>query len=221
MKGHWSFEHLHKGKPFFIEGWISKERGSLRKFNVRSFVIIGMFSSLAFVLMLIKFPIPPFPPYLTVDFSDIPALLAALILGPTAGILVELLKNILDYFISGSATGIPVGNLSNFIAGVLFVLPTYVVYKRLKAKWGLMVSLSIGTIFMAVFMSVLNYFFFLPAFMGLAGWEPMSNEALRELVVIAVLPFNIIKGLIVAAVFLLVYKRLNNWVSKQISYKNI
>ncbi|WP_212975097.1 ECF transporter S component [Bacillus sp. J14TS2] len=193
----------------------------MKKLSVRSFVIIGMFSSLAFVLMLIKFPIPPFPPYLTVDFSDIPALIAALILGPAAGILVELFKNILDYLISGSATGIPIGNVSNFIAGVLFVLPTYMVYKHLKAKWGLMVSLCIGTLFMAVLMTVLNYFVFLPAFMGLGGWEPMSNEALRELVVISVLPFNIIKGLIVAAVFLLVYKRLNGWLSKQISYKNI
>ena len=54
----------------------------MKKLNVRAFVAIGMLSSLAFILMLIKFPIPPFPAYLTVDFSDIPALIAALIFGP-------------------------------------------------------------------------------------------------------------------------------------------
>ncbi|WP_280516813.1 ECF transporter S component [Lederbergia sp. NSJ-179] len=191
----------------------------MKNLSVRSFVIIGMLSSLAFIFMLIKFPIPPFPPYLTVDFSDIPALIAALILGPTAGILVELFKNILDYLTSGSPTGIPIGNMSNFIAGVLFILPTYIVYKQLKAKWGLMVSLTIGTLFMAVFMSILNYIAILPAYIAFGGWEPMSTVALRKIVVLSVLPFNIIKGLIVAAVFLLVYKRLSNWLNKQAAYK--
>ncbi|WP_141231671.1 ECF transporter S component, partial [Niallia circulans] len=73
-----------------------------KKMNVRKYVLIGMMSSLAYVLMMLKFPIPPFPSYLKVDFSDIPALVAALILGPGAGILVELIKNILDYLITGS-----------------------------------------------------------------------------------------------------------------------
>ena len=73
-----------------------------------------MLSSLGFILMLIKFPIPPFPAYLTVDFSDIPALIAALMFGPVAAILVELFKNIIDYFMTGSEAGIPIGNMANF-----------------------------------------------------------------------------------------------------------
>src|SRR6185437_14136427 len=125
----------------------------MKKLSVKSFVIIGMLSSLSFILMLIKFPIPPFPPYLTVDFSDIPALIAAILLGPVPAILVALFKNILDYFITGSGTGIPIGHLANFSAAILFVLPTYFVYNRLKAKWGLAAALVVGTIFMAVFMS--------------------------------------------------------------------
>ncbi|GIN97338.1 hypothetical protein J6TS1_32080 [Siminovitchia terrae] len=79
---------------------------------------------MSFVLMLIKFPIPPFPAYLTVDFSDIPALIAALMFGPLAAIIVELIKNILDYLMIGSEAGIPIGNFSNFLAGTMFVLPS-------------------------------------------------------------------------------------------------
>lgn len=192
----------------------------MKKYNVKSFVTIGMLSSLAFVLMLIKFPIPPFPPYLTVDFSDIPALIAAFMFGPVAAILVELFKNIIDYIVIGSEAGLPIGNLANFAAGVAFVLPTYYVYMRLKKTRGLIASLIVGTLFMAVFMSVLNYIAVLPAYIALLGWDPMSTTALRQLVVTAVLPFNIIKGIIIAAVFLLIYSRMGNWLNKNTSLKN-
>ncbi|MCR2820270.1 ECF transporter S component [Lederbergia panacisoli] len=193
----------------------------MKKLSVKSFVTIGMLSSLSFILMLIKFPIPPFPPYLTVDFSDIPAIIAALMFGPVAAILVELFKNILDYFISSSATGIPIGHIANFLAGILFVLPTYYVFKIVKAKWGLLASLIVGTIFMAVFMSIFNYFVLLPAYIGLLGWEPMSNAALRKMVVASILPFNVVKGIIITIVFLLLYSRLGSRLNKHMAIKNV
>lgn len=193
----------------------------LKKLNTKSFVAIGMLSSLSFVLMLIKFPIPPFPAYLTVDFSDIPALIAALMFGPLAAILVELIKNIIDYLMIGSEAGIPIGNFANFLAGIMFVLPTYYVFKKLKMKWGLAVSLIFGSIFMAVFMSVLNYVAILPAYIILLGWDPMSTSDLRQVVVAAILPFNIIKGLLVTVIFLLIYSRMRNWIDKQVAYRNL
>lgn len=186
----------------------------MKKYSLKSFVTIGMLSGLAFVLMLIKFPIPPFPPYLTVDFSDIPAIIAALMFGPAAAILVELFKNIIDYIVIGSEAGIPIGNIANFLAGLTFVLPVYYVYMRLKAKKGLIVSFIVGTLFMAVFMSLLNYFAVLPAYIALLGWDPMSASALRQLVVTAVLPFNIIKGVIIAVIFMIIYSRMGKWFTK-------
>ncbi|MFS0643885.1 ECF transporter S component [Siminovitchia sp. 179-K 8D1 HS] len=192
----------------------------MRKLNTKSFVAIGMLSSLSFVLMLIKFPIPPFPAYLTVDFSDIPALIAGLMYGPLAAVLVELIKNFIDYLMIGSEAGIPIGNFANFIAGIVFVLPTYFVFKKLNKNWGLAVSLVAGTIFMSVFMSILNYVAILPAYIILLGWDPMSTSALRQLVVAAILPFNMIKGLIVTVIFLLIYTRMRNWIEKQAVYKN-
>lgn len=192
----------------------------MKKLNVRSFVAIGMLSSLSFILMLIKFPIPPFPAYLTVDFSDIPALIAAFMFGPVAAIIVELIKNAIDYLMIGSEAGIPIGNFANFIAGIVFVLPTYFVFKRLKMKKGLAVSLVVGTLFMAVFMSALNYLAILPAYILLLGGDPMSTAELRQLVVVAILPFNIIKGLLVTVIFLLIYSRMKEWLNKQIAYRN-
>src|SRR4051794_21173312 len=146
-----------------------------KKLNVRAYVSIGMLSSIAYLLMLLNFPLPPFPNFLFVDFSDIPALLATLIFGPIAGILVEFFKNVLNYIATGSQTGIPVGHIANFIAGIVFILPTYFVYNRLKTRKGMTLGLILGTLIMAVLMSTLNYLFILPAYTVLMGFPDMRN----------------------------------------------
>lgn len=74
-------------------------------------ITISMLSAIAFVLTFIKFPIPFLPPYLTLDFSDVPSLLATFTFGPVAGIVVALVKNLLNYLFS---MGDPVGPLLTF-----------------------------------------------------------------------------------------------------------
>ena len=44
-----------------------------------------MLSSIAYLLMMLDFPFPGLPPFLKIDFSDVPALIAAIIFGPIAG----------------------------------------------------------------------------------------------------------------------------------------
>lgn len=192
----------------------------MKKYTVKTLVSIGMLSSLAFVLMLLNFPIPPFPKFLMIDFSDIPALIAALIFGPGAAILVELLKNVLDYVLTSSETGIPIGHISNFVAGVLMVLPTYYVYQKLKSKKGMTFALFIGTVMMAVLMSILNYFVFLPAYTFFLNAPAMSGAETRQMIIAGILPFNIVKGLVVSIVFMLLFARLGTWINKQTSYTN-
>lgn len=186
-----------------------------KSMNVRKYVIIGMLSSLAYVLTLLKFPLPTFPPFLKLDFSDLPALIAALILGPVAGILVELIKNIIDYLTTIGETGIPVGHFANFIAGISFILPTYFIYNRLKSKKGMALGLAISIITMSIALSIFNYFVLLPVYMTLMGWDPMTSAEMRQYVVSLILPFNLIKGVIISALFMLVFSRMNVWINKQ------
>jgi riboflavin transporter FmnP len=180
-----------------------------KKLNVKAYVSIGMLSSIAYLLMLIQFPLPMFPNFLFVDFSDIPALIAALVFGPLAGILVELFKNILNYLATGSQTGVPVGHIANFVAGIVFVLPTLFVYNRLKTRKGMTIALVAGTVIMAVVMSILNYILILPAYTLLMGFPDMRN-----LVVPAILPFNILKGIIMSVIFMLLFIRMQAWINK-------
>ncbi|MGE6375209.1 ECF transporter S component [Peribacillus muralis] len=192
----------------------------MKKNKVKKTVTLAMMGSISYLLMLLNFPFPGFPPFLNVDFSDIPALIAALIFGPVAGILVEFIKNLLDLVMTGTLTVVPIGHIANFIAGILFVLPTYYVFKKINSKKGMTFALLAGTVTMAVFMSVLNYFVFLPAYTFFLGAEAMSGPESRTLVTTAILPFNVIKGLLITSVFMVLFIKLQTWINKQILYKN-
>ncbi|NHC18453.1 MULTISPECIES: ECF transporter S component [Bacillaceae] len=186
-----------------------KKMKKTKRISVKAYVSIGMLSSIAYLLMLLNFPLPLFPNFLFVDFSDIPALIATLIFGPIAGILVEFFKNVLNYIATGSQTGVPVGHIANFLAGIVFILPTYFVYNKLKTKKGMTMGLITGTVVMAVVMSILNYFFILPAYTVLMGFPDMRNY-----VVPAILPFNILKGVMMSIIFMLLFIKMQAWINK-------
>lgn len=183
--------------------------------RTKYFVTIGMLSSIGFLLHLLNFPIPPFPAFLKVDFSDMPALLAVITMGPVAGILVELFKNVLDWLFRGTETGVPVGHIANFTTGVLFIMPVYMVFNRFKSVKGLITGLIAGTLVMAVGMSFLNYAVFLPMYTYFLGMDQVVGDALYVMIIKGILPFNIIKGIIITIIMVLLYKAMDRWIIQQ------
>ena len=67
--------------------------------KLRKMILIAMLGSIATVLMQFNFPLPALPGFLKIDFGEIPAVLAIMTMGPVAGIAVELIKNILHWFL--------------------------------------------------------------------------------------------------------------------------
>lgn len=187
----------------------------MKNTKLQKMVSIGMLSAISFVLMIFNFPLPAFPSYLEVDFSDVPALMAAITMGPVAGIVVEFIKNVLNWFYVGSPTGVPVGQIANFTTGILFIMPVYFIFKRLTSAKGLTTGLVLGTITMAVGMSVLNYFLFMPMYNYFLNVPTETGAALTKSIVTFVLPFNIIKGAIVTVIMLLLFSSSKNWIAKQ------
>jgi riboflavin transporter FmnP len=177
-------------------------------------IAIAMLSSVSFVLMLLAFPLPVLPAYLKVDFSDIPALIAAITMGPIAGILVALLKNVLDWLFSGSPTGVPVGHMANFVTSILFLTPVYVIYRKASSSKGILYGLFSGTVSMAIGMSVLNYFVFLPMYSYFLNFPMETGTALFNTIIFGILPFNLIKGILVTIVMIVLFKRMKPLLDK-------
>jgi|SRR5699024_3908538 len=175
-------------------------------------VVLSLLSAVSLVLFFISFPLPLLPPYLKVDFSDIPALIAGLIFSPLAGVLVVLIKNAL-YFVASGATD-PIGVAANFIAGTLYIFPVAYLYHKYKGVKSIISGLVIGTAGMAVIMSVLNYLIILPAYSWLVGME--MDETIKWASVIGgILPFNVIKGLIVGMLFVPLFMKMNQWIDQK------
>ena len=178
---------------------------------------VSVLAALAFVIMLLEIRIPFFPDFLKIDLSDIPALLAAFAMGPWSAVAVELIKNLL-HLMKAETAGI--GEMANFLVGSSLVIPAGYIYKYMKNKKGAFVSLVAGTITMAVFASLFNYFVLLPlyavvlkfpieAIVGLGTKVNSNITNVKTLIVFAILPFNIIKGVIVSIFVMLMYKKLS------------
>lgn len=167
-----------------------------------------MLSAVGYLLMMFDFPLPGFPVFLKLDFSEIPVLVGAIVFGPWAAVVIEALKNFLFYAIQGSMTGVPIGELANFAAGLLLVLPVAFIARKAHSKKRLILGLAIGVVLMALVMSLLNYFLLLPVYMWFLNFPHMSAPAMLTLVAAGIMPFNLIKGAATAIIFLLLYPKL-------------
>lgn len=163
---------------------------------------IGILSALAFLLYLVEFPLPLFPPFLKIDLGDLPAIIGAFALGPWVGVMIELIKNILHLIIRSSTGGI--GELGNFLTGSAYVLVAASIYHRNKSKKTAIFGLTTGTIVMAVAMCFFNFFILIPVFTN----SPISMENI-PLILTAILPFNLLKGVILSVITLMLYKSLS------------
>ena len=74
------------------------------KVNTRTLVQIGMLSALAIILMQFEIPLPFAPAFYKIDFSEVPVLIGCFSMGPFAGVLIELIKVILNVAIKGTMT---------------------------------------------------------------------------------------------------------------------
>ncbi|MBC1229092.1 ECF transporter S component [Listeria booriae] len=184
----------------------------MKKYSLKTFVSIAVLGAVAFVIMLIQFPLLPSAPFLKLDFSDVPAAIGGLLFGPLAIILIEFVKNVLEYLVTGSFVGVPVGELANFLSGICFVLPIYYMFRYTRSTKAMILGAGIGTVTMTVIMSLFNYFVLLPFYITVGGLPAGTNIA--ALVTTAILPFNLLKGVVVSAVFILVYGRMRSWIMK-------
>ncbi|MFB4169257.1 ECF transporter S component [Virgibacillus sp. JSM 102003] len=176
-------------------------------------IILALLGTISLVLFFLNFPLPFLPPYLKIDFSEVPALIAALIFSPMAGVAVEAIKNMLYLIVSGA--GDPIGIIANFLAGVMFIVPVAILYHRYKGVKSIISGLITGTIIMAIGMSILNYLVILPAYAWFMGWEDMSQSAKWVAVSLGVLPFNIIKGIIVGLLFVPLFIKMKRWIEQK------
>lgn len=183
--------------------------------RTRRIVVVAMFSAIATVLMYLNFSVPFMPEFIKFDFAELPALLASFSLGPQYGVLVCLIKN-LFHLLSTSTAG--VGELSNFMLGVLFVLPAGLIYRMGKSRKSALLGATVGALLMAIGSLPLNYFVTYPFYMNIMPVEAIislyqaiipSVDGLLMCLLVFNVPFTLLKGVACTVITFLVYKRLS------------
>lgn len=182
--------------------------------NVRILTMTAVLSAISFVLAFFEFPVPLSPSFARMDLSDLPALIGAFAYGPISGILIELVKNALQ-FLTSSTGGI--GELANFIMGSSFVVTAGLIYKLHKTKRTALIACLVASVVMGITAAIVNYFILLPvfeAFMPLDQLIASFGEFIPfiktklDVVLFNAFPFNLLKGIGISIVTMLLYKRL-------------
>ena len=171
--------------------------------NTNRFINLSLLSAIAVILMYIDFPVIPIFPWLKIDLSDVPALMGAFAFGPLAGVIIELMKNLLILIVKGTGTGF-VGELANFLVGVALVWPAALVYKKNKTKKTAILGMVLGVLCIEVVGILANVYLLLPAY-GMA----MSKAELMQYVTVGLIPFNGIKSILVCGITYALYKKVS------------
>ena len=183
--------------------------------NTRKITATALLAAVAYLLAFLEFPVPLTPAFARMDLSDLPALIGAFAFGPVTGVMVELVKNLLG--LMTSSTG-GVGELANFLMGASYVFTAGEVYKHRKTKRMALIGGIAGSIAMGIMAAITNYFILLPMFEQFMPLEEIIAafgefipfiHTKMDVVLFNAFPFNVMKGLVITAVTMLVYKKLS------------
>ena len=165
--------------------------------------IAGILTAMSTILYVYPtFPVIPAFPWLKIDFADVPALFASIMLNPWVGGIVILIRNTIHLTIS--STGM-VGELSNFIISATYVVfagfLTSVLFKKNAPTLPKLIASMLAAIVVQVIAATLcNRYIMIPMY-GIQG-DPL------EYIMIGVVPFNFIKTLMSSALFVVIYRAL-------------
>lgn len=183
------------------------EKGSktnIKKSTVR-LALMAMFTAMAVVVGLWKFPIIPTAAFLEFDFADVMIHLCTLIFGPVAGLCVLLVVSLIQAFFLGG-NGV-IGLIMHFVASgaVVVILGTLCAKKKTVGRLAL--ALALGTIAQTLIMIPMNYIF-TPMLFG------ATTDMVTALLLPAIIPFNLIKAGVNCLCTGILYKLLGSLMSR-------
>lgn len=189
-------------------------------FTTKNITRISIFSALSLVLyLLFKFNLPFFPPWLDMQISDMPAMLAAFMMNPVAGAIVLLIKSLIKLPFTSTAG---VGELADFLIGLAFILPAYFIYKHKKNIKNAVLGMAVGSICGTVVAMLANWFLLIPMYAKIfeGGWDALVGAVkflfpnitkqtfYNYYIFLSVLPFNLLRFIFTSFVTFFLYKPL-------------
>lgn len=186
------------------------------KTTTKKMTRIGVLSAVAALLYLIP-GIPIVPPIYKLDFSTLPALLGGFSMGPLAGALIVLVKDLVGLFTTQTGG---VGELADFVVSSSLVVTAAALYARRRSLKGALIGMGLGILLMILVGCAANYYVLIPFYQNVMGFPTEQViqlvqatippvDSLWKLILLATAPFNLIKGVALCGVTALLYKRIS------------
>lgn len=191
-----------------------------QRMNLKTFVATAMLAAVAGVLMSLELSVPMMPPFYKLDFSDVPSIIGLFAYGPVSAIAIELIKILIKLITVGTNTAY-VGEFANLVGVLLFVLPIWITFKAMKqTRKAAKVSLVVSVPIRVAVSCCINAFVTLPLYAKAMNMNLDSvvqavasvNPAITNLttfIILATIPFNLIKNSLNAIIGYALYERLS------------
>ncbi|MCL2363394.1 MAG: ECF transporter S component [Defluviitaleaceae bacterium] len=158
---------------------------------------MGMLAAMAVLsTILIRIPVMPAAPFLTYDPKDIIVVIGGFIFGPVAALTLAVVSALVEMPFSGTG---PWGVVMNISSSAAFAVPAAIIYKYRRTMTGAITGLVAGVLIVVPVMLALNYLI-MPIYTG------MPRAAIVAMLRPTILPFNVIKYSLSAAITLMIYR---------------
>lgn len=190
----------------------------MRNSRLQKMVSVALLAAMGVVLQMVSIPIIPAFSFLKMDFSDIPVMIGMFVYGPIAGLATAFIRSAVHLAITGFSFDNMIGDAAAFFASSLFTLPMFYFFrKRDSLRFNKAIGVFSGILLLTVFMSIANYFVITPLYLKAFGVtaDKFLGMSLANYVLIGIVPFNLLKGTIVSAVFLMLHAKLLPWLTRR------
>jgi len=177
------------------------------KLNVRTITTLAVLAAISVLLVwLVHFPIFPAAPFLEYDPADIPIFIATFAFGPVGGVILTAVVSFIQGFTVSAASGI-IGVLMHLLATGSFALVAGFIYKKNRSRKGSITALISGVGVMVGVMVLWNIVV-TPIYMG------VDQSVVIGMLVPVIIPFNLIKAGVNAAITMVLYKHIGKLFKK-------
>ncbi len=201
--------------------WVIKKERKKEKITIQRIATIGIFAGLSSVLYILDFSLPLiFPEFLKINFSALPILIIAFLLGPTDAVTICIIRTILKFILKGSGTA-GVGEVMDFIVSSSVALVVSYIYSKNRSMKGAAVSLVFGAMTWVVVALIANWLVIVPLYIlmffdgnsaPLIGMLSMvlknvtGDNYMWKYLLMSALPFNILLSSVISLITFAVYK---------------
>ena len=192
-----------------------------RNTKTKKLVSIALFAAIATVLMFIEFNIPMTPPFLKVDISGAVILIAVLTLGLKEAVSALLIKDLI-HLLSTQTGG--VGELADFIMLTAMAVALWLITRNNKDVKKVVIGCVAATAALIAAGAITNAYMLIPFYakvmMPLEAILDMCQKvnpnitSITSYVVWGVVPFNLVKGVILSIITVLLYKKSGKMLEK-------